>query len=182
MTLFVTGYSTSAVTMFRIFVSRRCSSRPSGPSVFQYASATIPTRAIEPSRFTSSAGGPPARLTDDFRKRAVYGYVSRRQLDGYLALFDFPNPNNTSEQRGETNVPLQRLFFMNSELITREAEALAGRLKGADPDKIREAYQRLYGRPASDAELKLGLDFLKESSWPQYAQALLSANEFSFVN
>ena len=31
-----------------------------------------------------------------------------------LALFDFPNPNNTSEQRVVTNVPLQRLFMMNS--------------------------------------------------------------------
>ena len=130
----------------------------------------------------TAPGGPPARITDDFRKRTVYGYVSRRRLDGYLALFDFPNPNNTSEQRGETNVPLQRLFFMNSELMSRQADALAARLKGSDRDKIRTAYELLYSRPVTDAELELGLKFVQANSWPQYAQALLSANEFSFVN
>ncbi len=129
-----------------------------------------------------STGGLAVRMTDDFKRRTVYGFVSRRRLDGYLSLFDFPNPNNTSEQRIETNVPLQRLFFMNSELMFREATALAGRLKGADSEKIREAYQLLFARPVTEAELRLGLEFLKSNPWPQYAQALLSANEFLFVN
>jgi hypothetical protein len=131
----------------------------------------------------TTPGGPPARLSDEFRKRAVYGFVSRRRLDGYLSLFDFPNPNGTSEQRLETNVPLQRLFFMNSELINKEAGLLAARLKGpSDTGKIREAYSIVYSRPPTAAEIQLGLKFLDNNSWPQYAQALLSANEFEFVN
>lgn len=127
-------------------------------------------------------GGAPTRMTDDFHKRTVYGFVSRRRLDGYLSLFDFPNPNNTSEQRMETNVPLQRLFFMNSELMLKEANSLATRLKGDDAAKIRAAYSILYGRPATEQEVQIGLRFLKDNPWPQYAQALLSANEFVFVN
>jgi hypothetical protein len=131
----------------------------------------------------ASQGGPPVRMNDEFRKRAVYGFVSRRRLDGFLSLFDFPNPNNTSEQRIETNVPLQRLFFMNSDLMSKEAKLLAARLpNGEDADKIRQAYLMLYARPPVEAEVKAGLDYLKSSSWPQYAQALLSANEFLFVN
>ncbi len=129
-----------------------------------------------------SAGGPPVRMTEDFKRRTVYGFVSRRRLDGYLALFDFPNPNNTSEQRMETNVPLQRLFFMNSELMMREAEAFAARLKGSDTEKIQQAYELALGRPPLPLETKKALEFLKSGTWPQYAQALLSANEFSFVN
>lgn len=130
-----------------------------------------------------AAGGPPVRMNDDFRKRAVYGFVSRRRLDGFLSLFDFPNPNGTSEQRMETNVPLQRLFFMNSELMAKESKLLAEKLTGStDAEKIRQAYLRLYARPASDAEVALGLKFLKDNPWPQYTQALLSANEFVFVN
>ena len=41
-------------------------------------------------------GGPAVRLDKENNRRTVYGYISRRQLDPMLALFDFPNPNNTA--------------------------------------------------------------------------------------
>ena len=44
-----------------------------------------------------------------------------------LALFDFPNPNSTSEQRIVTNVPLQRLFFMNSALVAQRIDSAGQR-------------------------------------------------------
>jgi hypothetical protein len=132
-----------------------------------------------------SSGGPPARLNPDNKRRTVYGFISRRRLDGMLALFDFPNPNNTSEQRMATNVPLQRLFFMNSELVAQESKSLARRLdgEGGDRARIRRAYRLLFDRAPSAEETKLGIQFLRESkgSWPQYAQVLLSSNELSFV-
>ena len=135
-----------------------------------------------------SSGGAAKRMTDDFKRRTVYGFVSRRRLDGMLALFDFPNPNSTSERRLDTNVPLQKLFFLNSELVMEEAKKLAGRLSGNnDEAKIREAYLLLFARPATPAEIKLGLEFLRDApntdrAWPDYAQVLLGSNEFSFVN
>ena len=130
-----------------------------------------------------TAGGPAAKLTGDNRRRTIFGFVSRRKLDGTLALFDFPNPNNTSEQRLTTNVPLQRLFFMNSGLVAEQAKSLAARLKGDDAGRIRGAYLLLYGRAPSKQEIDLGLQFLREGRepWTQYAQVLLSSNEFSFV-
>jgi hypothetical protein len=130
-------------------------------------------------------GGPAKKLTDENNnRRTVYGFVSRRKLDGTLALFDFPNPNSTSEQRMDTNVPLQRLFFLNSTFIAAQAEALAERLRPlkTDPARIDEAYTLLFSRPPTEAERKLGLEFLATGGdWPQYAQALFSSNEFSFV-
>ena len=100
-----------------------------------------------------------------------------------LALFDFPSPNNTSEQRLSTNVPLQKLFFMNSALVADQAKALAARLKGEDTARINEAYRILFSRPPSKQEIELGRQFLHQGKdpWPQYAQVLLSSNEFSFV-
>ena len=68
-------------------------------------------------------GGPPKPLTDDFKRRAVYGTVSRTQPEATLALFDFPNPNNTSEKRPVTSGPLQRLFFMNNGFVLSQAKA-----------------------------------------------------------
>jgi mono/diheme cytochrome c family protein len=123
-------------------------------------------------------------VNDEDRRRSVYNFVSRRKLDPVLALFDFPNPNSTSEQRIETNVPLQRLFFLNSELMNREAKGLAARLKGkSDAERIQQAYALLYSRPATEAEIQVGLRYLAEGgTWPEYAQALLSSNEFIFVN
>jgi cytochrome c553 len=128
-------------------------------------------------------GGPPEKLAEEKNvRRTVYGFVSRRNLDPMLQLFDFPNPNSTSEQRLSTNVPLQRLYFMNSPAEARAAKALAGRVTGAtDRDKIRAAYRRLFGRLPSEAETRLGLEFLHEGSWPQYAQVLLGSNEFTFI-
>ncbi|MDQ6664392.1 MAG: PSD1 and planctomycete cytochrome C domain-containing protein, partial [Acidobacteriota bacterium] len=130
-------------------------------------------------------GGLAEAFTAENRRRTVYGFISRKKLDGILSLFDFPNPNNTSEQRMETNVPLQRLFFMNSEFVSEQSKALTGRLAqaGADAEKIMQAYRLLFQRAPTPDERKLGLEFLQQTNgaWPQYAQVLLSSNEFSFV-
>jgi hypothetical protein len=129
-----------------------------------------------------TAGGPPAPLDEKNRRRAVYGFVSRRKLDPMLALFDFPNPNNTSEQRVVTNVPLQRLFMLNSAFVETQAAALGKRLSGDDPERVRQAYRILFGREATAEESRLGLAFLAKSSWSEYARVLLNANEFGWVN
>ena len=78
-------------------------------------------------------GGPPqdlARPTN--KKRTIYGRAARSPYS-LLTLFDYPDPNITSEQREVTNVPLQGLFFMNSDLIQRQADALLARLGPEGP-------------------------------------------------
>jgi len=128
------------------------------------------------------AGGPPAVLDDKNKRRAVYGFVSRRKLDSMMALFDFPNPNSTSEQRVVTNVPLQRLYMMNSNFVEEQAAGLARRLNGSDGERVQQAYRRVYGRDPSTEELQLGLAFVKKSNWNEYARVLLNSNEFEWVN
>jgi hypothetical protein len=129
-----------------------------------------------------TAGGPPVRFDEKNKRRAVYGYVSRRKLDPMLALFDFPNPNNTSEQRVVTNVPLQRLFLMNSAFVEAQAGSLAERMSGTEEERVREAYRVLYGRKPSAEESKLGVEFAARSGWKEYARVLLNSNEFEWVN
>lgn len=133
-----------------------------------------------------TVGGPPVKIADDKNtRRTLYGFVSRRSLDPTLELFDFPNPNNTSEQRDITSTPLQRLFFLNSPFVMQRAEALAKRLTaGTNDAKVRQAYRLVYGRQPTAEELSAGVEFLQagDASLPQYAQVLLSANEFLFVN
>jgi hypothetical protein len=81
-----------------------------------------------------------------------------------------------------TNVPLQRLFFMNSAFIESAAGALADRFAGAPEARIRAMYRAAFSRGPDAAELKLGLDYTSKSGWPGYARVLLSSNEFTFVD
>ncbi|MGH9672493.1 MAG: PSD1 and planctomycete cytochrome C domain-containing protein [Bryobacteraceae bacterium] len=130
----------------------------------------------------ATAGGPPIRLSEEKnRRRTVYGFVSRKRLDPLLGIFDFPNPNTTSEQRLVTNVPLQRLYFLNSPFVMARAEALSRRLEGSDADRIRQAHRLLFAREASPEEIRLGAGFLGNGAWAEYAQVLLSSNEFLFL-
>ena len=83
------------------------------------------------------------------------------------------------------------------------ARAVAARLGVApkanrdDTEAIRQAYLLLFGRAATDREIALGMAYLGHeprhddphakdptdlSRWERYAQALLAANEFFFVD
>jgi cytochrome c553 len=142
-----------------------------------------------------TVGGPPLDLSSlDNRRRTVYAAVSRHNLDSLLRLFDFPDPNITSDRRPVTTVALQQLFVLNSEFMIRQAKALSARLNETkdedDAARIRRAFLLVYSRPARDKEVELGVAFLKAAAadknkltpWEQYAQVLLSANEFVFVD
>ena len=115
---------------------------------------------------------PSADLTPAFTRRTVYGKVSRYKLDEYLQLFDFPSPNISAEKRFTTTVPLQRLFLMNSDFVSVEAEEFAKRVAG-EPDnrsRIRKVYQLAYGREPNEQEIKLGLDYLHEEPMREYEE------------
>ena len=138
-------------------------------------------------------GGPPEELTSATNKRrTVYARIRRAALtctsgtgglDRLLQLFDFPDPAVSGDQRNDTNVPLQGLFFLNSDLVLSQAELVAKRVTGsADAARIQKTYNLLFGRPARDAEAQAGLDFLQHASWREYAQALLSSGSFYYVN
>ncbi len=143
-------------------------------------------------------GGPSSDFTADNTRRTVYCKVSRYRLNNYLQVFDFPNPSITDEVRFTTNVPLQRLYFMNNAFVYAQAAKLAERVypKGSDEARISEAYRLVFGREPTSSELHLGLQFLQSNpdkavetvsgepstAWKEYTRVLVSSNEFEFVN
>ena len=140
-------------------------------------------------------GGPSANLDNaNFKRRTVYGFVSRHRLDELLRLFDFPDPNITAADRSVTTVPLQQLFVLNSDFMTQRARALTSRVDAAGladgEAKVRYAYELLFSREAGDDEVTAATLFLqsgkddgdKISRWEQLSLALLSSNEFLFVD
>jgi mono/diheme cytochrome c family protein len=143
-------------------------------------------------------GGPATQLGIENDKRTVYAKVSRFRIDPFLQAFDFPNPTFTAEQRFSTNVPVQRLYFMNDPFVYKQAEVLTTKVyaKGDDTERIKELYRLVYGREATPAELQAGLEFIKTTpdkpgymvdqqpinAWKEYCRVLFSSNEFEFLN
>ncbi len=140
-------------------------------------------------------GGPALDLGDaKNQRRTLYGKVTRRELDDMLRLHDVPDATGHSASRVPTTTPLQALFVLNSSFVQRQSAALAKRLTVEAPDvegRVRRAYLLLYGRPATDEEVRLAVEFLTEvrpgassgqGAREHYAQILLGSNEFLFVD
>jgi len=117
-------------------------------------------------------GGPSADLTPAYNRRTIYGKISRYRLDEYLQLFDFPSPNLSAEKRFTTNVPLQRLFFMNSDFVQQQAELLARRIESepGNSARIGKAYRMIFGRAPSEAELNAGIEYLRAEPLQSYEE------------
>ncbi len=142
--------------------------------------------------------GPSSDFSESNLQRTVFCKVSRFRLNNYLLVFDFPNPSFTSEQRFSSNVPLQQLYFMNSPFVYAQAGVLAERVheEPTDEARIAKVYEYIFQRKPTQQELDLGVKFLKTTpdkpgyevadkpitAWDEYARALLSSNEFQFVN
>src|SRR4051794_1088521 len=122
-------------------------------------------------------GGPSVALAPAVERRTVYGKISRYKLDDYLQLFDFPSPNLSAEKRFTTSVPLQRLFLMNSDFMQQQGELIARRVAN-EPDnaaRIQKAYRIVFGRAATDAEVKAGLSFLSTEPLKTYEERRAAA-------
>ncbi len=135
-------------------------------------------------------GGPAVAWDKEFRRRTLYGEVSRFRTERLLTLFDFPDPSIHAEKRVATNTSVQRLFFLNSGFIEKQAAGLAARLREAAPEdaeaQVRACYMLLFGRAAEPREIASAMRFLGAAPTAEaltgYAQVLLSSSEFSFVD
>ncbi|MSQ93122.1 MAG: DUF1553 domain-containing protein [Gemmataceae bacterium] len=132
--------------------------------------------------------------------RSVYLMTQRIQRHPFLALFDGPDTNASTEKRTTSLVPLQALYLMNHSFVREQAEAFAKRtLAVAAEGRIAWAHQTAWGRPASKAETQKGVEYLRRyqeelkrsgeaperlelSAWTSFARVLLTANEFVFVD
>lgn len=144
---------------------------------------------------TNHFGGSSIDPADDKQtRRTIYSRISRLELNRFLALYDFPDPNVSTEQRAETITPLQKLFVINSPFMLAQAQALHEKLWQRIPNhssedtlkRIDMAYQTLYGRKATEEEIELANEFLQhgepKARWQNYVHALLAANEMQYID
>lgn len=127
----------------------------------------------------------------------MYLPVIRNNLYDVFQLFDAPDPAVPNGNRATTTIATQALFFLNSELVARAADGLAGRIlenpKLADAERVQLLFALTYGRPPTPAECARVLAgvaefekvFASESAasrrrkaWATVSQAVLASNEF----
>jgi mono/diheme cytochrome c family protein len=98
-------------------------------------------------------------------RRTVYGFIDRFDLPGVFNVFDFADPDISSEQRPKTTVPQQALFAMNSPFALQQARLVSKRpevASASDPaKKVAALYRVIYGRDAAASEIELGVKFVE---------------------
>lgn len=134
---------------------------------------------LDPTMF----GRPPLITDPKNTRRTVYAFVERQNIPTMVQTFDFANADTSTSRRVTTTVPQQALFAMNSPFVLEASAALAGRVRATEPlESIRQLYQIVYGRAASNDETALATEFLATNSLEEFAQALLMSNEMMFVD
>jgi hypothetical protein len=129
--------------------------------------------------------------------RSIYLPVVRDGVLESLALFDFADPSLVSGERATTTGPAQALYFMNGTFVSRQAEALAERVRAFDGDDaqcVDRAYRLALARPPTAGERDRALAFLRvfaaraagadpaRAAWSAFCQALFAGAEFRYLD
>lgn len=111
-------------------------------------------------------------------RRSIYLTHRRTYPMSFLGVFDYPIIDTNCTQRVPSATPLQSLTMLNDEFIWQSAEALAQRAH----DEVDAAYRIAYARPPTAPEKLRAAEFLKKMPFKAFAQALLSSNEFLYID
>jgi hypothetical protein len=133
--------------------------------------------------------------------RSVYLMTQRLVKHPFLAIFDGPDTNTSTDMRSLSTVPSQALFLLNNPFVHEQADALAERLIRSATEsqrRIELAWELAWNRPPTLVEAKRASCYLQDyahalsetgtpagrrdhESWTSLAKILLTANEFLYV-
>lgn len=144
----------------------------------------------------------PFNASYETKRRSVYLMQSRLRKNAYLALFDGADPSSSTGSRLLSTTPLQALFLMNDSLAHASATKLAARARATSADetaRLHAIYELALTRKPTDDEQTECVEFLRTyreklssrgtpaaevdaAAWSALARAILSSNEFAFVD
>lgn len=143
----------------------------------------------------------PFKAVYETNRRSVYLMTQRMQRHPFLALFDGPDTNASTDRRVTSTTPLQALYLMNDPFVHAQARQMAQRLLAENMDegrRIERAYLLLFSRPPTPEEQSAAIDYLRKAGeklqttgavadqqvriWESLVRALFLSNEFVYVN
>ncbi len=136
------------------------------------------------------------------QQRSVFLMTQRLVKHPFLAVFDGPDTNTSTDVRPRSTVPLQALYLMNNPFIQEQSAAFARRLlreAGDIPSRLERGWELAWGRPPSATENERARRYLATCSaaaraggiridreeleaWTSLARILLTANEFLYID
>ncbi|QDV88445.1 Planctomycete cytochrome C [Stieleria magnilauensis] len=149
---------------------------------------------------------PPGASTDLHRQshhRSVYLCMLRHASPQELAAFDLPDGVSVRGKRDVTTLPTQSLFLINSVFAVEQSRELARRVLDDDVrddgDRLRAIFSAVLGRDPSESERDRSFAYLRTTeatlaggdedrdrcrlhAWASLAQALMTTNEFRYVD
>jgi hypothetical protein len=134
--------------------------------------------------------------------RSVYLMTQRLVKHPFLAIFDGPDTNVSTEARPNSTVPLQALYLMNNPFVQEQAAGFARRLIAGSSDmnrRIELAHELAWSRLPTTFESTRARDFLRmcrtalesagfptasrdREAWTSLAKVMLTADEFLYID
>lgn len=147
---------------------------------------------------------PPGESTNLHRpttRRSLFLCMLRHAPPKELAAFDLPDGVQVVSGRETTTLPTQSLFLMNSDFMVDQTTALAKELSKleSDEEKIDGIFLSALQRKPLASETIRGLSYIQSMTqmlteevtdpdrrqivvWASYAQAVMSSNEFRYID
>ncbi len=157
-------------------ISGRLNPKMGGPGVFP----PIPPEVLQGYKGWTASADP-----QDHVRRSVYIFARRNLRFPFLEAFDYPDSNLSCPKREQSTTAPQALALLNAGDVLEAARAFADRLAARavnDEERVVLAYRLALGRRPSPLELKLSLDFLKDSPLAELCRALFNTNEFIYLD
>ena len=127
-------------------------------------------------------------------KRSVYLCYLRSSLPPTLVDFNLPDFTSVTGKRDISTIPSQALHLYNSPFVTEQAGFFAQRVTETSSNenaRIQFAYLTALNRKPTPEELQQALDLIRYTksdtksetkAWASLCQALLSTNEFRYID
>ncbi|QEF96216.1 Planctomycete cytochrome C [Stieleria maiorica] len=149
---------------------------------------------------------PPGASTDlhrPSRHRSVYLCMLRHAPPKELAAFDLPDGVSVRGRRDVTTLPTQSLFLINSQFVVQQSRELARCVLDKDlhrdGDRVNAIFAAVLGRDPGPNEREQSLAYVRATettlaagvedqqqrrlhAWASLAQALMTTNEFRYVD
>lgn len=146
-------------------ISGELNRKQGGPSIYPEINWEV---AFQPRLLMGKIAPPyePSQKRSDRNRRSVYCVRIRNLGHPFMEVMNRPGSDLSCDRRDETTVAPQAFTMLHGEFVHERALALAdlvAKEHNGPADHIQTAFQRVYGRDATAAEVKLATKYLEKA-------------------